>query len=227
MTMPNMNDAITSQGPFRAVHPLILASVSPRRQALLTSLGLHFHVLPSQIPEPAPDPEESAADYVLRMACMKAKAVTQKKLSGIILAADTMVVLGRRILGKPKSEQEALDMLCALNNTTHSVCTGCCFLPTSDGHPICFCVCTQVTFAAHSEQTLRAYAHSGEPMGKAGAYAIQEAGAFLASHIHGSYSNVVGLPLAESVDALLDLKGIVPAGTSAPDHTSWEASCPS
>ncbi len=198
------------QGPFRPQKPIILASASPRRQALLTGLGIYFQVQASSISEPPPDPEVSAQEYVRRMAELKARAVAKQKAPTVILAADTVVVSGEDILGKPESVPQALQMLTRLNACTHRVLTGCCLMDlTAEPESIMiFAVCTQVTFSRHPVDVLTAYAHSGEPMGKAGAYAIQGVGAFLVSHIQGSYTNVVGLPLNETVTALQDMQAI-------------------
>lgn len=204
------------QGPFRPCKPIILASASPRRQALLTELGLHFTVLPSTHSEPNPEPGEPAREYVQRMALLKARSVSGTKRPGIILAADTVVRTGQNILGKPESGAKALDMLQELNAATHTVQTGCCVLDQKKADaPSLFTVSTQVTFSRHSPEVLRSYVESGEPMGKAGGYAIQGVGAFLVSHINGSYTNVVGLPLNQVVSALLDMQAIgLPANLS-------------
>ncbi|MDZ7761967.1 MAG: Maf family protein [Desulfovermiculus sp.] len=201
---------LQTQGPFRPSKPIVLASASPRRQALLTGLGICFHVQACHLSEPNPTPGESAREYVRRMAEFKARAVAKQKMPGVILAADTVVVVGEEILGKPKSVPQALDMLTSLNACTHSVLTGCCLVDqsTQSAGKQEFAVCTQVTFSRHSSDILTAYARTGEPMGKAGGYAIQGIGAFLVSHIHGSYSNVVGLPLSQTVQALLDMQAI-------------------
>ncbi|MFW5970644.1 MAG: Maf family protein [Desulfovermiculus sp.] len=197
------------QGPFRPRKSIILASASPRRQALLTELGLHFTVLPSTFPEPNPEPDEPAGEYVQRMALQKAGAAAQTKRPGIILAADTVVRAGRHILGKPESPAQALHMLNELNAATHTVQTGCCLLDQEKAESPClFAVSTQVTFSRHSPEVLQSYVQTGEPMGKAGGYAIQGVGSFLVSHINGSYTNVVGLPLNQTVSALLDMQAI-------------------
>lgn len=197
------------QGPFRARKPIILASASPRRQALLTDLGFHFRVLPSTHPEPNPKPDEPAGEYVQRMALLKARSAAKTKRPGIILAADTVVRAGKHILGKPESEAQALDMLNELNATTHTVQTGCCLLDQEKTDaPHVFAVSTQVTFSWHSPEVLKRYVDTGEPMGKAGGYAIQGIGAFLVSRINGSYTNVVGLPLNQAVSALVDMQAI-------------------
>jgi septum formation protein len=143
------------------------------------------------------------------MAGHKARNVAATKLPGIILAADTVVVAESDILGKPDSYDQALEMLTRLNGRTHNVHTGCMIMDQSDpDNSRTFTVSTQVAFANHSEAVLAAYARTGEPMGKAGGYAIQGSGGFLISEIQGSWSNVVGLPLSETAAALLSMRAI-------------------
>jgi len=205
-----------AQGPFRPGKSILLASASPRRQALLTGLGISFHVQASPYSEPDPEPGEPAGEYVQRAAEFKARALASQKIPRVVVAADTVVVAGEDILGKPASVSQALDMLSRLNACSHFVLTGCCLVDTTRKRDCvrAFSVCTQVTFSRHSSDILTAYARTGEPMGKAGGYAIQGVGAFLVSRIQGSYSNVVGLPLNETVQALMDLKAI----TLCPDN---------
>lgn len=207
--MPGFDFPPGVQGPFRPCMPLILASASPRRQALLTQLGLHFQVYPSTLQEPPPDPGETSLDYVQRMARQKAKNVQAIKKPGVILAADTVVAVDDEIMGKPDCFDQALTMLHRLNGRTHSVHTGCYLFDQQSKDPgLEFAVSTQVTFFQHPQDILAAYVRTGEPMGKAGSYAIQGIGAFLVSHIQGSYTNVVGLPLSEIVSALLKTQAI-------------------
>jgi septum formation protein len=180
---------MTPRGPFRINHPLILASASPRRQALLSSLGIHFEVIPAKGKEPDPDAGEAPADYAQRMALFKAREIASKRPEAVVIGADTIVVQGSTILGKPRSREDALDMLTRLCGTTHEV------MPPRD------------------RTILEAYISTGEPMDKAGSYAIQGVGGFLVSEIRGSYTNVVGLPLAKILKVLLDWKAVVPAET--------------
>jgi septum formation protein len=206
---------------------LVLASASPRRSDLLASAGLVFEILPSRCPEPAPEANEPAQDYALRMASLKAQDVAellaQETGAGgrdvVILAADTVVAIGGRILGKPADSREArtmLDLICPTNGltggrpVTHQVATGCALLRLErDGNgcvvqPLSsFSVTTEVEMGPVPEAALEAYARSEEPLDKAGAYAIQGQGGFLVRAVHGSYSNVVGLPLAEVLNVLL------------------------
>lgn len=198
------------QGPFRAVLPLVLASASPRRQALLAGQGLHFSVRPSAGPEPAPLPDEEPATYAARMASLKGQDVAQAHPGAVIISADTIVVVGNTILGKPKNPDQALDMLRALADQWHEVVTGFCVLHQKHRVHVCRTVTTRVHMPLTPETLLRAYIATGEPMDKAGAYGIQGCGAFLVDEVQGSYTNVVGLPLRSVMDVLLDIQAIAP-----------------
>ena len=137
------------------------------------------------------------------MAGLKAADVRKRFSSGCILAADTIVVHGSEVLGKPVSPEQALETLRSLNGQTHQVMTGCCLLDLDEDRHLTFSVVTEVTMARHSDEVLAAYARTGEPMDKAGSYGIQGAGSFLVASITGSYTNIVGLPVHESILALL------------------------
>ena len=188
-------------GPFQNRSPVVLASGSPRRRELLTNLGLRFDVYPSTLEEPQPDPGEPPAAYVLRMAEMKTLDVASRFRGATIIGADTAVVLGQRIMGKPQSKLDALDMLTALSGATHQVVTGfCVVLP--DGKILSESVSTDVDMRTSTESELMSYVDTGEPMDKAGAYAIQGIGTFLVTAIRGSYTNVVGLPVARVLEVL-------------------------
>ena len=193
-----------SQGPFRTQRPLILASASPRRQALLAAQGLHFEVIPSALKEPAPEPGESPADYAARMARLKGEDIAARHPDKIVLSADTIVVQGADILGKPADRQKAMAMLTALAGGWHEVTTGFCVLCANEGLKICRTVSTRVHMAQSSQEMLAAYIATGEPMDKAGAYGIQGIGAFLVDEVQGSYTNVVGLPLRAVLNILLE-----------------------
>ncbi|TVM18820.1 septum formation protein Maf [Oceanidesulfovibrio indonesiensis] len=206
------------------VPPFILASASPRRSELLDSVGLDFRIVPSNAEEPAPGSGESPEDYAVRMAVLKAREVATRYPGSLILAADTVVALGDEILGKPSDEADALRMLealCGSMNATaeervagvrrHAVTTGCCWLDgrgaddagVQDGAvENGFFVTTQVLMSLTDTAVLERYIATGEPMDKAGSYAIQGKAGFLVRAIDGSYSNVVGLPLAEVVEAM-------------------------
>ena len=210
-------DFQTPQGPFRPIRPIILASASPRRQSLLATCGLFFEVLPSSVSEPQPEQGEKPAEYAGRMAGLKAADVRKRFSSGCILAADTIVVHGSGVLGKPVSPEQALETLRSLNGQTHQVMTGCCLLDLDQDRHLTFSVVTEVTMARHSDEVLAAYVQTGEPMDKAGSYGIQGAGSFLVASISGSYTNIVGLPVHESIQALLDWRVIqADSATCAP-----------
>ena len=177
--------------------PLVLASASPRRRELLDQLGVRFLVDPAEIDESRHD-REPPGDYVLRMAREKALAVAARfgDKDRVVLAADTTVALDDDVLGKPRDHFDGLAMLALLSGRTHSVFTAVCLHgPEGISSEL---VETRVEFIQLSRATCEAYLATDEPWDKAGAYAIQGmAGAFVRS-IHGSYSNVVGLPLCET-----------------------------
>lgn len=197
-----------NQGPFRTRHHLILASASPRRQALLAEQGLCFTVMPSAMKEPAPDPGESPNDYASRMARIKGRDIAERYPDAFVLSADTIVVQDQKILGKPRDRAHALDMLSALAGHWHEVVTGFCILRSRTAISHCRTATTRVYMADSSPEILSAYVSTGEPMDKAGAYGIQAIGAALVDEIQGSYSNVVGLPLRPVLDILLALNAI-------------------
>ncbi len=203
-----MNPVLSMQGPFRALLPLILASASPRRQALLAGQGLGFEVVPSTLKEPAPEPGEAPADYAARMARLKGLDIAARHPNKVIVSADTIVVQDENILGKPKDAANALDMLTSLSGRWHEVMTGFCVLRQRGGISLCRTVTTRVHMADNSHDMLRGYIDTGEPMDKAGAYGIQGIGAFLVDEVQGSYTNVVGLPLRSVLDFLLEIKAI-------------------
>lgn len=180
---------------------LILASQSPRRRALLASIGLVFDMLPCHCLEPAAYAGESGAAYAARMACLKASSLPPQ-IDAAVITADTVVCLNDHILGKPIDELDALRMLRMLNGKTHAVCTGV-HISLPNGATRAFVETTRVTFGLWPDAALAAYAATGEPLDKAGAYAIQGLGAFLIESIAGSYTNVVGLPLEKLMKALL------------------------
>lgn len=203
-----MNPDLSKQGPFRALLPLILASASPRRQALLAGQGLGFEVVPSTLKEPAPEPGEAPADYAARMARLKGLDIAARHPDKVIVSADTIVVQDESILGKPKDAANALDMLTSLSGRWHEVMTGFCVLRQRGGISLCRTVTTRVHMASNSHDMLKGYIDTGEPMDKAGAYGIQGIGAFLVDEVQGSYTNVVGLPLRSVLDFLLEIKAI-------------------
>lgn len=210
-----MNDVHIPNGPFATKSPLILASGSPRRKLLLEEAGLVFRICTSSLEEPQPEKSEAPKAYAERMALLKALDVADKHSNSTVLAADTIVVAGKKVLGKPANEAEALTMLQMLAGQSHQVITGCCVIPPSPNSPVVFSTQTTVTMRDSTEDELAAYIATREPMDKAGAYAIQGVGGFMVESITGSYSNVVGLPLVEMIDVLLEYEVIIPA-TKAP-----------
>ncbi len=188
-------------GPFRTATPLVLASGSPRRRELLADLGLEFEVSPSALPEPAPLADEPSLDYARRMAELKTRDVAARFPDRTVLGADTIVVLGGEIMGKPKDEANALAMLTRLSGMTHQVVTGFCVIRPG-GEVVTQSVSTDVDMRISDEAELKSYIATGEPMDKAGAYAIQGIGTFLVTAIRGSYTNVVGLPVARVLEVL-------------------------
>ncbi len=176
---------------------LILASGSPRRAELLRQAGLEFEIIVPQIDE-APLPGEAPDAFVCRTAREKAESLPAN--NAMILAADTAVVDGARILGKPRDAEDAIEMLRSLSGRTHEVMTGVCL--RFPKQTICFHIETRVTFRTLSEKEIADYVATGEPMDKAGAYAIQGGAAKMVRRVEGSYSNVVGLPLCEVIEQL-------------------------
>jgi septum formation protein len=176
---------------------LVLASQSPRRRELLAQLGLALDVRPSAADE-AVHPGEPPRDYVLRVAREKARAVPGE----LVLAADTAVVLGEEVLGKPAGDEDARRMLRALSGTEHEVLTAVVVRRAAPPLELEALVATRVRFARLSEAEIAWYVATGEPRDKAGAYAIQGAGGAFVLSVAGSVSNVVGLPLAETAELL-------------------------
>lgn len=183
---------------------LILASRSPRRSELLRSLGLDFEVSPSHVVETT-DPAESPEQNALNIARDKARWVARNHPGCFVLGADTIVVLGREIIGQPADAEDALRILLKLGGQRHRVITGI-VLISPDGKERQTAVVSQVAIQSVSEDALRSYIATGEPLDKAGAYAIQGKGAFLVESWEGSYSNIVGLPL-EALSELFQQAG--------------------
>ena len=198
---------------FKTLQPLILASESPRRKRLLESVGVEFEAHPSRINESvrAECPGENPAEIAQRCACRKAGSVSPLHPSAWVLGADTMVVLDGLIFGKPSIPVEAVQMLDMLSDKTHEVITGICLIRPGGNLCRSAAITTLVRFKSISTREIEAYVKTGEPMDKAGSYGIQGKGAFLVRSIKGSYTNVVGLPLCETIDWLIDENIIEPA----------------
>jgi septum formation protein len=181
---------------------LVLASASPRRKALLESAGYVFDILPVEVDESIPvtmAPPEGAVEVARR----KAGAAAERAGDALVIAADTIVVTPRGgILGKPRDLAHARAMLADLSATTHTVITGVFVRDTRNGASRGRAVATEVVFGRMSPEEIEEYVASGEAMGKAGAYAIQETGDRFVTELRGSFTNVVGLPM-ETVEELL------------------------
>jgi len=200
---------VSRPGPFQTKAGLILASASPRRRTLLQDLGLDFEIIEARVDE-KPETGETPENFVLRAAGDKAGAVAGENAASWVLGADTVVVHGGRVLGKPRDAGDALSVLLALAGREHLVHTGFCLVNKRKQISVSRCVTTAVRFIKYSEAIAAAYIATGEPLDKAGAYGIQGCGGFLVESINGSYSNVVGLPLAELIRELLRFKVIAP-----------------
>lgn len=176
---------------------LVLASASPRRQELLRNAGISFVVQASDIDE-TPLPGESAKDCAERLAREKALAVWRLRPSDVVLGADTVVVIDDEILNKPIDGKDAARMLRMLSGRVHRVITGVCLVKKGASDPTYSVASesTSVTMSEISDEEIQSYVESGEPMDKAGAYAIQGRASRWIPRIEGDYSNVVGLPVA-------------------------------
>jgi septum formation protein len=186
---------------------LILASKSPRRRELLKQAGLTFSVIPSNFDESTvalsnPD------SYVITLAESKALDISQKHPADWVIGADTIVLIEHKILGKPDSSNEAFDMLQRLSGNTHQVLTGYCICCKKKNKFFSETVKTDVRFKKLNDTEINWYIQTGEPFDKAGGYAIQGVGTFLVSSIKGSYTNVVGLPVCEVMQHLIN-EGVV------------------
>lgn len=185
--------------------PLVLASASPRRAELLTSAGFRFTVEVADVDE-TERPGESPEAYVLRVARDKARTVADRRRDPgiVVLAADTTVVAGGAILAKPEDEPDAIRMLALLSGAVHHVFTG--VVAIAGRQEVSEVVQTRVHLLPITPEEIRWYVATGEPMGKAGAYGIQGRAARFIDWIDGSWSNVVGLPVA-TVDRMLKKLG--------------------
>ena len=182
---------------------ILLASGSPRRKEYLERYGFVFRVAASNIDEKMEDGEQPLT-YAMRMATEKAEAVAKSCLPDeVILAADTIVVLKGRVLGKPADLSEAIEMLEDLNGRTHEVVTAYAILSPTDNKVVKNYSRTKVLFGRVSPEHIRAYVESEEPLDKAGSYSVQNTGTFLVERIEGSYNNVVGLPIEKVIRDLL------------------------
>ena len=183
----------------KANRPLILASGSPRRRELLAKMGYEFEIC-------APDVDEHvsghASDIVFTLAQRKAKAAAAHCASGVVIASDTLVSLDGAPLGKPEDADDARRMLRALSDREHEVFTGVCVMDAATGRAETRSVRTGVTFRALTDDEIDAYVSTGEPMDKAGAYAIQGGAGVFVSGLDGELENVIGFPVVEVKEIL-------------------------
>ena len=178
---------------------LVLASSSEQRKALLQQIGIDPLCIAAAIDE-TPQTNERASDYVQRLAIEKCNVVFEQKPQAIVVAADTTISVDDKIIGKPENLAECIDTLSLLSDATHKVFTGVAVASNSELRTF---VCeTLVDFRPISKDEMKAYWNTGEPLGKAGSYGIQGSGAIFVRALHGSYSNVVGLPLHEVSEQL-------------------------
>jgi septum formation protein len=187
--------------PDNNMKTIILASASPRRQELLKRVGLKFEVEPSNYEENIScelEPHQLAKSLSLE----KANLVAKNHKNTLVIAADTFIVFESRILGKPRTETEAKQMLETMNGKPHSVITGFTIIDTETNKALSRSVETKVHLRKLSSNEIDAYVESKEPLGKAGAYAIQGLGSVIVEKIEGDYFNVIGLPLSALTESL-------------------------
>ena len=200
------------------MRPIVLASSSPRRRRLLRELGVGFSVRVPDVDE-RPLPGELPGPHVRRLALAKARAVARQLASGCgalwVIGADTVVVLDGSILGKPRDARDAQGMLARLSGRTHEVLTGVALVPAAGGRARTAVVRSRVEMKPFDEATIRRYVAGGEPLDKAGAYAVQGRGRHLVARVCGSLTNVVGLPL-ERLGRLLATAGVPVLARGAP-----------
>lgn len=181
--------------------PIILASASPRRQELLKNLGLDFTVRVSEVDETLEE-NLAPAQQVERLAERKARAVASETTNGLVIGADTLVVFEGTPLGKPADTREAVSMLSKLQGQSHQVFTGLAVINAATGKSVVTHEVTTVHFKPMSREQIERYVATGEPMDKAGAYAVQGKASIFIEGIRGCYFNVVGLPVGKLAEAL-------------------------
>jgi septum formation protein len=180
---------------------IILASASPRRKELLEKIGLRFKVEPSNYEEDMQSGLEPH-EFAQKISLEKAEVVASRHKNAIVIAADTLIVSGSQILGKPHTENEARKILETINGKPHSVITGFSVIDTGENKTLSKSVETKVYIRKLTSAEIDAYVKSKEPLDKAGAYAIQGLGAVIVEKIEGDYFNVIGLPLSALTEAL-------------------------
>lgn len=182
-------------GKFMPTKRFVLASNSPRRVALLKSLGYHFDIIPHTIEEEYNQGDVVPTDLIKNVAYLKANDVARRVNDAIIISADTVVVYNKNILGKPKDISDAKRILSMLSGSEHEIISGVCIIDTSSKKKLLRIDRTYIKMKYMREKEIEMYITSGEPMDKAGAYAIQGEGRKFIEKIEGSYTNAVGLPL--------------------------------
>ena len=185
----------------------ILASLSPRREELLRSVGLKFKIIPAHVNEEYLD-GESPREHVWRLSHNKAMAIAQKNPGAWVLGADTIVVIDGLILGKPKNKKQAREMLTRLSDRQHNVFTGFTLAQGTTKVYKTKVIQSAVLFKKISPEEMEWYINCDEPYDKAGGYAVQGKGAYFIKSIRGSYTNVIGLPLCEVLEELKKLKAL-------------------
>lgn len=173
---------------------IILASKSPRRKWLLEQVELDFEVMPSDFEENI-EGKKFSKELIENLAYEKAKDVANKVPEGLIIGADTIVIFKDKILGKPKDENDAKNMLKMLSGNTHKVLTAVCIIDKDEDKTLINSCLSKVTFKKLTEEEIDAYIKTKEPMDKAGSYGIQAFGSLFVTKVEGCYNNIVGLPL--------------------------------
>lgn len=196
-----------TQGLFRSRGHIILASNSPRRRELLLSVGIGFDVIPADVDE-SYLLGERFDEHVTRLSEEKARAIADRFPGAFVLGSDTIVVIDDTLLGKPGDESEAQAMLSRLSGRTHTVFTGFCLIAKTTGIKRAGFVSSKVTMKELTSDEIEAYVATGEPMDKAGAYAIQGYSAYMVARVEGSYTTIVGLPLTEVIGLLKEVGAI-------------------
>ncbi|RUM89925.1 MAG: septum formation protein Maf [Thermodesulfatator sp.] len=198
------------KGPFRTLVPLVLASGSPRRKELMERIGLDFHIKVSSSRELDTESGLEPHELVRENAILKARDIASVMPGHLVIGADTCVALSNRVFGKPRDTEDAVSMLEALAGRWHEVFTGLCIILPDHKKQITDVVKSRVYVMDFGPEVMRSYCESGEPMDKAGSYAVQGAGSFMIKEIHGSWTNVVGLPMTRIVEILLEAGAIEP-----------------
>jgi len=181
---------------------IILASASPRRKELLELIGLDFEVIPSDVEENIEN-EPFSTELIENLAAEKAGDVANKTTApAIVIGSDTVVIINNKILGKPKNKKDAFNMLKTLSENTHKVVSAIAVIDTETGKTLKSSVVSDVIFKKLSDEEINAYIETGEPMDKAGAYAIQGLGVMFVKSINGCYSNIVGISVFKLTEML-------------------------